>query len=168
MNKRNLRSFAFGLIIAVTLIGSVYYFQNDSIQLTMKVDDATSFLAEKGYTVIKDSEYKDLKERTSIQSKSTLSENKDVPLQENTEEKVEISPSADTPNSIINFQLEVESGMTSSEISTKLAQNKIVDDEEDFANYLINNGYQTEIQLGSYSLTNRMSYDQIAKMITKK
>ncbi len=48
MNKRNLRSFAFGLIIAVTLIGSVYYFQNDSIQPTMKVDDATSFLAKKG------------------------------------------------------------------------------------------------------------------------
>jgi hypothetical protein len=168
MNKRNLRSFAFGLFIAVTLIGSVYYFQNDSIQPTMKVDDATSFLAKKGYTVIKDSEYKDLKEKTSIQSKSTIPENKDEPLQESTKEKVQINSSADTPNSIINFQLEVESGMTSSEISTELAQNKIVDDEEDFANYLINKGYQTEIQLGSYSLTNRMSYDQIAKMITKK
>ena len=71
-------------------------------------------------------------------------------------------------DSIINFQLEVESGMTSSEIATKLAQNKIVEDEEDFAEYLIKNGYQTDIQLGSYSLTNRMSYDQIAKMITKK
>ena len=58
--------------------------------------------------------------------------------------------------------------MTSSEIATKLAQNKIVKEEEDFAEYLIKNDYQTDIQLGSYSLTNRMSYDQIAKMITKK
>ena len=58
--------------------------------------------------------------------------------------------------------------MTSSEIAAKLAQNKIVMDEEDFAEYLIKNDYQTDIQLGSYSLTNRMSYDQIAKMITKR
>ena len=58
--------------------------------------------------------------------------------------------------------------MTSSEIAAKLAQNKIVMDEEDFAEYLIKNDYQTDIQMGSYSLTNRMSYDQIAKMITKR
>ena len=36
MNKRSVRSFAFGLILAVTLIGSVYYFQNDSKQPTIR------------------------------------------------------------------------------------------------------------------------------------
>ena len=169
MNKRSVRSFAFGLILAVTLIGSIYYFQNDSKQPTLEVNEATSLLEKKGYIVLKESEYNTLKDKAPIQDEKKQPEDKEIPIPENTERKVEIPPPAEnTGDSIINFQLEVESGMTSSEIATKLAQNKIVKDEEDFAEYLIKNDYQTDIQLGSYSLTNRMSYDQIAKMITKK
>ena len=167
MNKRSVRSFASGLILAITLIGSFYFAHNDS-KPTMEVDEATSFLENEGYIVLKESEYNTLKDKAPIQNDKKQPENK-KPIQENTEVKVEtVPPTADTTDSIINFQLEVESGMTSSEIAAKLAQNKIVKDEEDFAKYLIKNDYQTDIQLGSYSLTNRMSYDQIAKMITKK
>jgi len=169
MNKRSVRSFASGLILAVTLIGSIYYYQNDSKLSTIEVDEATSFLADKGYIVLKESEYNTLKDKALIQNEKIQPESKEKPIQENTEDKAEIDPpAADTADSIINFQLEVESGMTSSEIAAKLAQNNIVMDEEDFAEYLIKNDYQTDIQMGSYSLTNRMSYDQIAKMITKR
>ena len=169
MNKRSVRSFAFGLILAVTLIGSVYYGQKDSGPSSMEIEEATSFLANKGYMILKKSEYNALKGQALIQEEETKP--KSETNQEKTETKVDTktNPSApETKDSIINFQLEVVSGMTSSEISAKLAENKIVDDEEDFAEHLIKNDYQTDIQVGSYSLTNKMSYDQIAKMITKR
>ncbi len=169
MNKRSVRSFAFGLILAVTLIGSVYYGQKDSEPSSMEIEEATSFLANKGYMILKKSEYNALKGQALIQEEETKP--KSETNQEKTETKVDTKtnpPAPETKDSIINFQLEVVSGMTSSEIAAKLAENKIVDDEEDFAEHLIKNDYQTDIQVGSYSLTNKMSYDQIAKMITKR
>ena len=170
MNKRSVRSFAFGLILAVTLIGSVYYLQNDH-KPSMEVEDATSYLTDKGYIILRESEYNALKDGTPIQKEDTQPESTKEPNQEKTAAKEDIKtnpPALEPENPIINFQLEVVGGMTSSEIAAKLAQNKIVVNEEDFAEYLIKNDYQTDIQLGSYSLTNRMSYDQIAKMITKR
>jgi len=161
MNKRTMRSFSFGLILSVLLIGSVYYSQDHSKQPTFEIDDATSLLQEKGYTVLKNSEYSAMKEKTFVQNEATIQENKEDQSQENPEEK-------STTDSIINYQLEVVSGMTSSEIANTLGQNQIVKDEAEFAHYLIKNGFQTEIQLGSYSLTNRMDFAQIAKMITKR
>ena len=93
MNKRSVRSFASGLILAVTLIGSIYYYQNDSKLSTIEVDEATSFLADKGYIVLKESEYNALKDKALIQNEKIQPESKEKPIQENTEGKVEIRSS---------------------------------------------------------------------------
>ena len=87
MNKRNVRSFASGLILAVTLIGSIYYFQNDSKPPTIEVDEATSFLEKKGYIVLKESEYNTLKDKAPIQDEKKQPENKEIAIPENTEKK---------------------------------------------------------------------------------
>src|SRR4051794_39785878 len=109
MNKRSVRSFASGLILAVTLIGSIYYFQNESKQPTLEVNEATSFLEKKGYIVLKESEYNTLKDKAPIQDKKKQPEDKAIPIPENTERKAEIVPPVEnTMDSIINFQLEVE------------------------------------------------------------
>lgn len=73
-------------------------------------------------------------------------------------------PAADP---IINYQLEIVSGMTSNEIATILAQNQVVQDEAAFAHFLIKHNYHTALQLGSFPVTNQMNFEQIANMITK-
>ncbi|MCQ6273692.1 aminodeoxychorismate lyase [Bacillus sp. V3B] len=169
MNKRNVRSFAIGVFLSIFLIGLFYFFQNDTKQDEDDLEEARAFLEENGYIILEDSEYSTLQEKATIP--------KDIPTQEQVEEKVEEPNKSNqeddvdddqSAHMIINYQLEIVSGMTSNEIAKILTQNHIVQDETSFANFLINHGYHTDIQLGSFPLTNQMSFEQIANMITKR
>jgi cell division protein YceG involved in septum cleavage len=121
----------------------------------------------RGYIILEESEYNALQGKATVPNKTKLQEREKVEVKEpnkNTEEDVQDEPDA---NPIINYQLEISSGMTSNEIATILAQNQIVQDEAAFAHLLIKHNYHTAIQLGSFPVTNQMSFEQIANMITK-
>lgn len=170
MNKRNVRSFAIGVFLSVSLIGFFYFFQYEPRQGAYDLEDARALLEEKGYVTLEKSEYSALQEKAVLPNEATPQEQEKKEVEEpneGTQEKEAVNEDQ-SADKIINYQLEIVSGMTSNEIAKILAQNKIVQDETAFAKFLINHDYQTDIQLGSFPLTNQMSFEQIANMISKK
>lgn len=172
MNKQNMRSFAFGIFITVCLIGSVYLGQDDEKGKASGIANSKSLLEKNGYVVLSKNEFNGLQEKAGNQNKNTGIEEKTETSPEKTQkepQKEEITNNegqAAAP-SVKEYQLEVISGMSSNEIARVLAENNIISSDTEFDNYLKQNNYQTKIQIGSYSITNQMSYEQIAKIITK-
>lgn len=156
MNKRGIQAFSFGIIFTVSLLGSYYfYFEKSNVQT---INEAKSLLKSKGYTILTQVEYQQLKEKKTSQIKSTITpqkkeQSKKQTVTQNTDEKA--------------YQLQVTTGMASGEIAKLLAENKIIENAMEFERYLITHHYETKVQLGTYSLTNKMDYKQLAKIITK-
>lgn len=63
--------------------------------------------------------------------------------------------------------MEIKSGMWSDEISRKLTELELVDDAEAFDKYLSENGYESNIKVGSYRIPMGATYQQIAEIITQ-
>jgi CRISPR/Cas system-associated protein endoribonuclease Cas2 len=150
MNKHILRAFSVGMIFTVSASAAYdFHFAKKEPQ-KITVSAAKQILNNEGYVVLKKAEYKKIIKKPAIQKTEETNINSDTPNKDE-----------------INYQLSIEKGMSSSQISALLAAAKIIDDNKAFAEYLISNNYQTKIQLGTYNLTNKMGYEQIAKMITK-
>ncbi|WP_419393685.1 hypothetical protein [Cytobacillus praedii] len=153
MNRRNTQAFAFGVLLSVCIIGIFYFSIDDKKAPEMNIDRAKTFIEEKGYVVLTKDNYKQMEKTLSNQT---------------SKEKKEQTP--DPPKSkesVTAYQLEIVSGMVSRDIADILAKEKIIDDANRFELYLEENGYSKKIQLGSFELTSKMSYKDMAKIITK-
>ncbi|MFD2630837.1 hypothetical protein [Oceanobacillus kapialis] len=64
------------------------------------------------------------------------------------------------------YTLNIKEGMASSEISSVLENNNIIDDAGEFNDYLIDNEYHLLVQIGEYELTTGMSQYEVAEAIT--
>src|SRR5699024_5090220 len=64
------------------------------------------------------------------------------------------------------YTLTIEEGMASSEISAALEDNGIIDDAGKFNRYLEEEGYELKVQIGTYDVSNKMDYNEIANIIT--
>lgn len=69
---------------------------------------------------------------------------------------------------IIQYTLNVKSGMGTSEVSTALQQAKMIEDANDFEELLINEGLSSKIQLGKSKLDSTMSQKEIVAVITAR
>jgi hypothetical protein len=157
MNKRGIQAFSLGIIFTVSILGS-YYFYFDKSSDQPNISEAKNFLKSKGYTILSQTDYQKLKEKSTSQTKNTSSNqkqehSKNQAVTENNNEKT--------------YQLQVTSGMASGEIANLLAEYKIIENTTEFEQYLITHQYETKVQLGTYNLTNKMDYKQISKIITK-
>ncbi|MBP2241625.1 cell division protein YceG involved in septum cleavage [Cytobacillus eiseniae] len=157
MNKRNTRAFAFGIFVAVCIIGGFFFQIEKKPANDISNEKAKKFLEEKGFTVLSTAEYEQMKKTITEHEKMEKS------AQDSLQEPEEV-PSV---NKVISYQLEINSGMYSHDIATLLAEKQIIDDSTQFETYLEEHGYSTKIQLGSFNLTSEMSYKEIAKLITK-
>ncbi|MFJ7971415.1 endolytic transglycosylase MltG [Psychrobacillus sp. NPDC096389] len=81
------------------------------------------------------------------------------------EDKTE--PTEDSSNGSTNVVLHIQSGMTSSDISASLEQTGIIQNKQDFEDYLTAQDLSGKIQIGQYELNSTMSMKQIAETITK-
>ncbi|MFJ5768612.1 endolytic transglycosylase MltG [Psychrobacillus sp. NPDC093180] len=81
------------------------------------------------------------------------------------EKKVETmdNPSHEATNTVLHIQ----SGMTSRDISTSLEEAGIIQNKQDFEDYLVAQDLSSKIQIGQYELTPTMTIKQIAEIITK-
>ncbi len=157
MNKHTLRTFSFGILFAVcTSAVYSYSFAKDN-QQKLNINEAKEILHKAGYVLLTKNEYKKISAKASEPKSEAV---KEAPGSHDSAEN-------NNPTGVINYRLTIEKGMSSSQISTLLAAAKIIDDNKAFNDYLISHNYQTKIQLGTFDLTNKMSYEQIAKMITK-
>ncbi|SER81302.1 endolytic transglycosylase MltG [Psychrobacillus sp. OK032] len=81
-------------------------------------------------------------------------------------DKVE-EPSESSSSGARNTVLHIQTGMTSRDISVFLEQAGIIQNKQDFADYLSAQDLSGKIQIGQYELNSTMSLKQIAEIITK-
>jgi outer membrane biosynthesis protein TonB len=67
----------------------------------------------------------------------------------------------------ITADITVTSGMGSEDIAKLVQDAGIIDDYLDFDNYLNQNGYSQKLSVNTFSLNSNMTYEEIAKELTK-
>ncbi|MBY0122384.1 hypothetical protein [Bacillus sp. S/N-304-OC-R1] len=156
MNKRNTRAFALGILVAVCIIGSYYYYVLDrATPDELNIVNAKDLLADQGYIILTKEKYQNMEEAIKEKNKEAKATQQDPATPQKEEDTIHA------------YKLEIAAGMVSHEIASLLEQKKIIDDANEFETYLEENGYSKRIQLGKFELTAGMSYKQIAKIITK-
>ena len=187
--KHSVRSFSIGLFTAgiIMLIG-IYFLDDPKQAEGTAVEEMIPLVEEEGYRVITEEEYISLSvndgasessensasentksatdgsENTDNEEKSNEAETRYEETDSNDEAKAE---AVDKQAEVINYTLEIESGMASSSISSTLADNDIIDDAAEFNQYLQDQDYSLKVQIGSYDLSSDMSFYEIAEAITK-
>ncbi|WP_099158512.1 endolytic transglycosylase MltG [Virgibacillus ndiopensis] len=177
--KQPVRLFSIG-VFATSIILLVFYFFEDSKAKSneMNTDEMITAIEEDGYRVITESEYislsvndkkeiKDNKESTEKQEKDANTDQKEDATSEKEKENEKEEETPAENEAVKKYTLKIESGMASSTISSRLAENGIIKDANEFTQYLEDEGYSTKIQLGEFELTSSMSSFEIAEELTK-
>lgn len=173
--KQPVRSFALGLLSAgIILITTFYFTDTNSKTKIMSTDDLIEKVEADGYHVLTESEYISV----SVQTDQTKQRNENEEGSNSAEKQENEADTEENPNdnqdknstsegkSKVTYTLTVKSGMTPSSISTILVENNIIDNSDDFTQYLEEEGYSTKVQLGEFDLTSEMSHYDIAEQLT--
>ncbi|MEI5905842.1 hypothetical protein WAK64_02015 [Bacillus spongiae] len=189
MDKRMTRALSIGLFLSAILL---FGFQLSSNDQPLQVKD----LKKEGYVVLTEAEYKELTDKVQSIEKElkgqTVVAQGEQPKQEEpkTEEPKQEEPKPEEPKqeepkpeepkqeepkpeapkpAPITYKLKIETGMTSFEIAEKLVEQKIIKeaDETNFRVYMNDNKFAEKIQLGEFTVNSEMSFNEIAKIITK-
>ena len=95
----------------------------------------------------------------------------ETPTEEPTTEAPTEEPTTQEPTtvepSVVELTFTVERGMYSEAVTRILVQGGIVANEAEFNQYLSDTGYDEKIQTGVFTVNSEMSYEQIAKIISK-
>ncbi|SER21232.1 endolytic transglycosylase MltG [Piscibacillus halophilus] len=151
-----IQSFSIGLLTATLIIGYIYWqvdaTSNEELagsEITITDDDVTQHLEEQGLIAVKNDDYENLiREKQQLETKLDELNN-------------------ETDQSGDSKVLNIESGMTLGDIASELDRLNIIDDVQSFSQYMEEQGYSREIQLGEYEINTDMSYEEIASLITR-
>lgn len=160
MNKRTTRGFAFGIIFAVFVLTIFSYTKGALKEKTISTKEAKAILETKGYTVLNKDEYQRLN-NTAKSAKQAMS--KDNPT---SKENPQNKPGKQEPTKI-TYILNISEGMSPEEIATLLEKDQIIKDRNKLEQYINSHQLSTKVQVGTYRLTNDMTFEEIAKIITK-
>jgi len=168
MNKIHLRAFAFGLLLSTCILGTYYYFSgNNGTVDKLSKEELIAQVEEKGYKVVDEKEYEELEAKAKY-AESTPTEEETKETEQTDTTKEETAKEEEQPaEAVKEYKLNIISGMQSSEIATLLKDAGIITDAFEFEQYLINTGYHTKVQLGEFVVKSDMTYEQLAKIITK-
>ncbi|MGI8383349.1 hypothetical protein [Robertmurraya sp. P23] len=169
MNKIHLRAFAFGLLLSTCIFGTYYYFSGDNgAAAKLSNEELIAQVEDKGYKVVDEKAYEEL-EAKAKDAEATPTEEEETKETEQTDTtKEEAAKEEEKPaEAVKEYKLNIISGMQSSEIATLLKDAGIITDAFDFEQYLINTGSHTKVQLGEFVVKSDMTYEQLAKIITK-
>lgn len=159
MNKRGVRAFALGMLVAVSIIGTYYFYFTGQSQAKLDEAAAKQMLAKKGYVVLPASEYQKIKKANASTKPGAKIAEKDKTLT-----RPKNNPKK---NQLIAYSLKVTSGMSPEEISNLLVKHHIIENGDEFEQFLTTHHFATKIQVGTYHLTDKMDYQEITKLLTK-
>ncbi|HWJ78740.1 MAG TPA: hypothetical protein VNR61_11760 [Niallia sp.] len=162
MKKQSIRSFALGMLLTVSILGVYYYYiQEETVtdDISMNIDNAKKLVKEEGYMILSESEYNDLRTK----QKELVKESPPTDTSKKTESTEDVK---ELEEESYKYTLKITRGMSISSISKLLEKHKIIENREKFETFLTKNGYQTDIQVGSFKLNSDMSLKKIAKIIT--
>lgn len=157
MNKAAIRFLGIGLFLA----GATF-----QVQQMISVDDkSTDGVTQQSYE-------QSQQELTNV--KSQLAQLQlDLENAKKKETTPEVAPSNPTDSeekagqSTSNSVLNIQPGMASTDISSYLEKAGIIQNKQDFEDYLEAQGLSGKIQIGEYELNSTMTFKQIAETITK-
>lgn len=168
MNKIHLRAFAFGILLSTCIFGSYYYFSGENGAAgKMSNKELIAQIEDDGYKVVEEKKYAELEAKAKEAEASPTEQTEETKEKEQTETTKEEATKEEEKPAVKEYKINIISGMTSSEIATMLKDAGILTDAFDFEQYLINSGYHTNVQLGEFVVKSDMTYEQIAKIITK-
>ena len=100
---------------------------------------------------------------------TTIGETGTISVEETTTvvETTEAVTEASTEPAAAEAVLTISPGMYSESVSAELVRLGIITNQKEFNSYLVNNGYAECIQTGDFKIKADMSYDEIARIITK-
>ena len=100
---------------------------------------------------------------------TTIGETGTISVEETTTvvETTEAVTEASTEKAVAEAVLTISPGMYSESVSAELVRLGIITNQKEFNSYLVNNGYAECIQTGDFKIKADMSYDEIARIITK-
>ncbi|MEK3991193.1 MULTISPECIES: endolytic transglycosylase MltG [Robertmurraya] len=168
MNKIHLRAFAFGLLLSTCIFGTYYYFSGDNgAAAKLSNEELIAQVEDKGYKVVEEKAYEEL-EAKAKDAEATPPEEETKETEQTDTTKEETAKEEEQPaEAVKEYKLNIISGMQSSEIATLLKDAGIITDAFEFEQYLINTGYHTKVQLGEFVVKSDMTFEQLAKIITK-
>jgi hypothetical protein len=168
MSKGFLRGLSFGIILSILLI---FIFEDtDRMKETLDEQAITSILKKNKKTVITLDEYNHLKQ---IQQEYEKEKNKknEASIKEtdsNDDSQVETEKPNEEQDKVVLYTVEIEQGMSISEISTKLEKVKVISSAKELDEYLKKKGWEGSIQIGTFEVSSKMTLEEIARIITKQ
>lgn len=103
----------------------------------------------------------------SVEETTTVVETTEAVTEAPTEKPTEASTEVPTEAPAAEAVLTISPGMYSESVSAELVRLGIITNQKEFNSYLVNNGYAERIQTGDFKIRADMSYDEIARIITK-
>ena len=183
--KQPIRFFSIGLFLASILLYGFYFFygQSSSSQAEMTVDELIEKVESEGYRVISEEDYVSytfFKEQENVkeQNDEDTAKNKDKNKKEDKKKDKDKTKKDDNDKSsksddeekneeeVIEHTFTTSDGVVSQDIADILVENNIIDDRQAFLDFLENNDYSSYIQIGKFTVTSDMSFEDIAKVIT--
>ena len=103
----------------------------------------------------------------SVEETTTVVETTEAVTEASTEKPTEAPTEVPTEPAAAGAVLTISPGMYSESVSAELVRLGIITNQKEFNSYLVNNGYAECIQTGDFKIKADMSYDEIARIITK-
>lgn len=103
----------------------------------------------------------------SVEETTTVVETTEAVTEAPTEKPTEAPTEVPTEAPAAEAVLTISPGMYSESVSAELVRLGIITNQKEFNSYLVNNGYAERIQTGDFKVKADMSYDEIARIITK-
>ena len=176
--KYYLRGLGTGIVIT-TLVLTISFnvrsctTKNDAPEETT-TEDTTKEISSDKENNIENTTSKDDKSEEKSSSKDDKSEEKttekdteEITTEKQSEDKSEEEPASDTPLTNQKVTLNVTRGMASDTVAALLEDAGVVDSAYEFNKYLYQMGYERIIRVGTYEIEVGMSYEEIARMITR-
>ncbi|TQS74552.1 endolytic transglycosylase MltG [Ornithinibacillus gellani] len=147
--------------------------ESEYIALSLQKDDEQQKANEDTEKTDKDDKQDQAKDDQTTDSKDNSKKETDK-KEDNTKDKTsehektdKKDDKKDDKDKVVTYTLKIESGMPSSTIGDLLEENKVIKDGSKFNKYLEDEGYSLKIQLGNFKVNSDMTFNEIAKLLTK-
>ena len=176
--KYYLRGLGIGILVTAAILTIVYHTKGSmsdsqikkrAAQLGMVMasteDDTLFAQTTQADTTIEETGTISVEETTTVVE--TTEAVTEAPTEKPTEAPTEAPTEKPTEPAAAKAVLTISPGMYSESVSAELARLGIITNQKEFNSYLVNNGYAERIQTGDFKVKADMSYDEIARIITR-
>lgn len=176
--KYYLRGLGIGILVTAAILTMVYHTKGSmsdsqikkrAAQLGMVMasteDDTLFAQTTQAETTIEETGTISVEETTTVVE--TTEAVTEAPTEKPTEAPTEAPTEKPTEPAAAKAVLTISPGMYSESVSAELARLGIITNQKEFNSYLVNNGYAERIQTGDFKVKADMSYEEIARIITR-